>query len=67
MRPPKGMVYIPAGEFLMGGRGELALPREFPKHPVQVDAFFMDTTEVTNGQFSEFISATNYITIAERL
>ncbi len=60
------MVYIPAGEFLMGGRGELALPREFPKHPVRINAFYMDTTEVTNGQFSEFVSATNYITIAER-
>lgn len=60
------MVYIPAGDFSMGGSGELAMLREFPQHPVRVDAFFMDTTEVTNRQFSEFVTATNYITIAER-
>ena len=64
--PPSGMKYIPKGKFIMGGRGEQALPREFPQHPVQVDAFFIDSTEVTNRQFAEFVEETGYVTLAER-
>ncbi|WP_274475418.1 formylglycine-generating enzyme family protein [Mangrovimonas aestuarii] len=64
---PKGMVFIPEGEFMMGGEPDkLALDREFPKHPVQVSAFYMDTHEVTNAQFAEFVKETGYITSAER-
>jgi formylglycine-generating enzyme required for sulfatase activity len=37
-----------------------------PIHPVFVDAFWMDVTAVTNGQFAEFVTATGYVTIAER-
>jgi len=33
---------------------------------VQVSAFYMDKTEVTNEQFAAFVKATGYITIAER-
>ena len=66
VKTPEGMVYIPAGEFNMGGRDKLAMARELPQHPVRIDAFYMDTTEVTNRQFSEFVSQTKYITIAER-
>ena len=62
---PEGMVYIPSGEFMMGGEGELALPREFPRHPVRVHSFLMDEHEVTNAQFNEFVVATGYITVAE--
>ena len=61
------MVLIPAGEYMMGGEGGLALPRESPRHPVKVDAFYMDTQEVTNAQFREFVKATGYTTIAERM
>ena len=50
----------------MGGRGDHALPREFPHHPVQVDAFYMDSTEVTNGQYAVFVKETGYKTLAER-
>ena len=64
--PAPGMKYIPGGTFVMGGRGEQALPREFPHHPVQVDAFYMDSTEVTNRQFAVFVKETGYQTIAER-
>ena len=60
------MKYIPEGEFIMGGRGTNALPREFPHHPVRVDAFYMDSTEVTNSQFAEFIEETGYLTVAEQ-
>lgn len=62
-----GMVYIPAGRFQMGANDNpLALPREFPQHPVSVDAFYMDATEVTNKQFLQFTRETNYKTVAER-
>jgi len=37
-----------------------------PIHRVYVDAFWMDATEVTNGQFAAFVAATKYITVAER-
>ena len=37
-----------------------------PVHRVYVDGFFMDRTDVTNAQFSEFVKATGYVTVAER-
>jgi formylglycine-generating enzyme len=33
---------------------------------VRVDGFWMDVTEVTNAQFSKFVEATGYKTVAER-
>lgn len=36
-----------------------------PIHRVYVDGFWMDSTEVTNKQFAEFVGATGYITVAE--
>jgi formylglycine-generating enzyme len=63
---PAGMVWIPGGEFEMGSVDALARPDERPIHLVRVDGFWMDTTEVTNAQFAEFVRATNYVTVAER-
>lgn len=63
---PEKMKYIPAGTLQMGGDNEQADKNEFPKHPVEISAFFMDETEVTNAEFSKFIDETSYITIAER-
>ena len=37
-----------------------------PIHRVYVDGFYMDQTDVTNGQFAEFAKATGYVTGAER-
>jgi formylglycine-generating enzyme required for sulfatase activity len=62
----EGMVLIPAGEFEMGANGDLAFNDEYPKHKVQVSAFWMDEAEVTNAQFAEFVEATGYITVAEK-
>ncbi len=62
----EGMVWIPAGEFIMGGNNEQAAPDEYPKHPVKVDGFWIDVTEVTNKEFAEFVSATGYVTTAGR-
>ena len=63
---PKGMVWIPGGEFLMGSDSKLAKSNEKPAHKVRVDGFWMDQTDVTNAQFAEFVKATGYITTAER-
>ena len=61
------MVAIPGGTFWMGaGEDSLALPREFPAHPVTLSPFLMDAHEVTNRQFAAFVEATGYVTVAER-
>jgi eukaryotic-like serine/threonine-protein kinase len=48
--PPQipGMIYIAAGTFLAGA----------DKHPVKLKAFYVDATEVTNADFSDFCEAT---------
>ncbi len=64
-----GMVWIPAGEFMMGAsaRDESARSDERPVHKVGLDGFWMDETEVTNAQFAAFVKATGYVTTAERI
>ena len=64
----EGMVWIEGGVFQMGAseNDNMALMHEKPNHTVKVDGFYMDETEVTNKQFTEFIKATGYITTAER-
>lgn len=61
------MVFIPGGEFVMGTNSELGWPEEQPAHRVVVDAFWIDSTEVTNAQFRKFVEATGYLTTAERV
>ena len=62
---PAGMVWIPGGVFIMGNaRGPHA--DEITEHEVALDGFWMDATEVTNRQFSEFVAATKYVTVAEQ-
>ena len=63
---PKGMVWIPGGEFAMGSDDTLAWPEEKPAHRVRVHGYWMDSTEVTNAQFTAFVDATGYITDAEK-
>lgn len=63
---PAGMVFVPGGSFDMGGKSIEANRNELPVHKVSVSGFYMDATEVTNRQFSEFVEATGYKTIAER-
>jgi formylglycine-generating enzyme required for sulfatase activity len=62
---PKGMVWVPGGEFHMGS-DEPAFRDARPLHRVRVDGFWMDATEVTNEQFAAFVQATGHVTIAER-
>jgi formylglycine-generating enzyme required for sulfatase activity len=63
---PKGMVWVPAGEFLMGSDHKLAQPNERPTHRVKVGGFWMDQHHVTNAEFRRFVQATGYVTTAER-
>jgi formylglycine-generating enzyme required for sulfatase activity len=68
------MVWISGGEFSMGANdprklehgGHDAMADARPIHRVYVDGFWMDTTEVTNEEFAEFVEATGYVTVAER-
>jgi formylglycine-generating enzyme required for sulfatase activity len=62
----EGMVWIPAGEFTMGGTDPLARPDEKPLHRVRLRGFWMDSTEVSNAQFEAFVRASGYKTVAER-
>jgi formylglycine-generating enzyme required for sulfatase activity len=64
---PKGMAWVPGGEFLMGSDHKLAQSNERPTHKVQVPGFWIDTTHVTNDQFSKFVKETGYITTAEKI
>ena len=71
---PQGMVWIPGGEFSMGAQnspdmnvvGMQATTDSRPIHRVYVDGFWMDTTDVTNDDFAKFVTATRYVTVAER-
>jgi formylglycine-generating enzyme required for sulfatase activity len=53
------MVYVPAGEFLMGSTDAdaKAAGDEKPQHCVYLDAFWIDRTEVTNAQYVQFLNA----------
>lgn len=62
----KGMILIKGGTYMMGADVASADPDEFPKHKVTVSSFYMDATEVTNGEFNKFVEATGYITTAEQ-
>jgi formylglycine-generating enzyme required for sulfatase activity/serine/threonine protein kinase len=48
---PEGMVFIKGGDFYMGYEGEGATESEGPAHPVKLDPFCIDITEVTVEQY----------------
>ena len=68
------MVYVPAGEFLMGTsdaeiehykeifplRDTARYDNERPQRTVYLDAFYIDKFEVTNRQYKQFLSETGY-------
>ncbi|MFC2172078.1 SUMF1/EgtB/PvdO family nonheme iron enzyme [Acidobacteriota bacterium] len=58
---PSGMAFIPAGEYWKGGGG----PENRPIKKVHVDAFCIDTHEVSNRKFARFLGSTKYITRPE--
>jgi formylglycine-generating enzyme required for sulfatase activity len=52
-----GMAPVAAGEFLMGSAGSSGKPDERPQHQVQLDAFWMQTHEVTWDAYLLFMFA----------
>src|SRR5215213_2140172 len=60
----ENMVFITGGSFMMGSNKFYS--EEKSVHKVTVGSFWMDKWPVTNNTFSDFVTATNYITIAER-
>lgn len=53
------MIAIPAGSFQMGRSG--GEPQEGPvRNGVSVGSFNIDKTEVTNGEYADFVRETNY-------
>ena len=61
--PNRGMVWVPAGDY---AEGDTVYPEEGPVTPAHVHGFWMDRHEVTNAQFTAFVTATGYVTQAER-
>ncbi|HIA04651.1 MAG TPA: hypothetical protein EYN66_22620, partial [Myxococcales bacterium] len=54
-RKEAGMVFVPQGAFIMGSdQGEFD---EEPRHRVELDAYFIDTHEVTNGAYKQCVEA----------
>jgi len=56
-RPRPGMIYVPAGPFMMGcaPTDDMCDDSERPYHEVQLSAFEIDETEVTIGAYAECV------------
>ena len=62
--PQHKMVLIKGGNFIIGD--STGYPEEQVRENIVINDFYMDKYEVTNAQFSEFVEATGYVTLAER-
>lgn len=65
LMPDLNMLCVPGGDYLMGnsGTGDDAVdgyPREYPQHTVSVPTFWISKTEITRGQYNQFIAAGGY-------
>jgi formylglycine-generating enzyme len=58
------LMELPGGGFRMGS--QQFYPDEGPVHDEHVEPFAIEQHPVTNAQFSEFVSDTGYVTVAER-
>ncbi|MEW6742693.1 MAG: formylglycine-generating enzyme family protein [Planctomycetota bacterium] len=54
---PPAMVLIPGGEFEMGDHHGEGYGDELPVHAVYIDAFWMDTYEVTNEEYCLYLNS----------
>jgi formylglycine-generating enzyme required for sulfatase activity len=62
--PDTNLVWIPAQTTVLGSDRHYA--EEAPTRPVSTDGFWIQPHQVTNDQFAQFVSATGYVTVAER-
>lgn len=54
---PLGMVYIPAGTFVMGQTDQdITFAQIAQNKQVTVQAFYMDETEITNSEYRQFVN-----------
>ena len=62
-----GMILVPANEYQVG-TDDIAIEsdQEGPKRLVKLQSFYLDKYEVSNKDFANFISKTNYKTEAEQ-
>lgn len=59
--PPKGMVYVRGGTFMMGrDEKDGGDDYERPAHQVTVKPFFIDAYEVTNEDYEKFVKAASH-------
>jgi iron(II)-dependent oxidoreductase len=58
--PDTEMVVIPAGSFPLGSDDLTTYDNERPRQWVEVDAFWIDTAPVTNGDFAAFVDDGGY-------
>lgn len=60
--PPENMVLVAAGKFTMGSNAGDGLIAEDvrPQRELDIAAFFLDKTEVTNAEYKAFCDATDY-------
>jgi formylglycine-generating enzyme required for sulfatase activity len=57
---PGEMVLIPAGEFIMGSDLARTPPLEVPEHTVDLPSYYMDVYELTNGEWIQFLTESDY-------
>ncbi|REJ83201.1 MAG: formylglycine-generating enzyme family protein [Acidobacteria bacterium] len=57
-------IELPGGAFRMGA--DDGYPEEGPSREVEVAAFTIDSHEVTNARFAQFVDAEGHVTVAER-
>ena len=65
LEKPIPTVTIPSGQAEIGS--DQGYPEESPERSVEIAAFDMDATEVTNEEFARFVDETGYVTSAERI
>ncbi|MBN3959057.1 MAG: formylglycine-generating enzyme family protein [Nostoc sp. NMS8] len=62
---PQEMALIPEGSFKIGSDNSSFVEEQSAEN-VTVTSFCIDKYEVTNAQFTQFVQATGYVTVAER-
>ncbi len=65
IRVERGMAQLPGGRFAMGSP-DATHHDQRPVHQVSLAGFWLDTQQVTNRQFAQFVKSTGYETTAEQ-